>query len=149
MTSSALEFDLAAPGGHQVVEHADVTLLCDLLEQASAIEGDPGRMGELADAERIDQLQLLERIKATAATAQARITVEFETSQLQLELPRHRPAPRTPHRRDHHAHGPHLPVPGAARAAAAPLSRRCPAPGAPVSRRCAVGGRPHLAFSHA
>ena len=50
MTSSVLEFDLAAPGVHPVVEHADVTLLRDLLEQVAAIEGDPGRVGVRSDA---------------------------------------------------------------------------------------------------
>jgi hypothetical protein len=94
MTSSALELDLAAPGVHPVFEHADVTLLGELLEQVSAIEGDPGRVGKRADAERIDQLRLLERIKATAAAAQARITVEFERSQLRQQadagVPAHR-----------------------------------------------------------
>jgi hypothetical protein len=68
MTSSALDYDLAAPGVHHVVEHADVRLLRDLLEQVSAIEGDPGRVGKHTDAERIDQLRLLDRINATAAS---------------------------------------------------------------------------------
>jgi hypothetical protein len=94
MTSSVLEFDLAAPGVHPVVEHADVTLLSDLLERLSAIEGDPGRVGVRADAERIDQLRLLEQIKGTAAAAQARITVEFEASQLRQQADAGVPAAR-------------------------------------------------------
>jgi hypothetical protein len=85
MTSSVLDRDLAAPGVFPVVEHADVTLLRDLLERLSAIEGDPGRVGVRSDAERIDQLRLLEEIKSAAAGAQARITVEFEASQLRQQ----------------------------------------------------------------
>ena len=80
MTSSVLDYDLAAPGVHPVVEHADVTLLHDLLEQLAKIEGDPGQMGVRTDAERIDQLRLLEQVKAAAAAAQARITVELDFS---------------------------------------------------------------------
>ena len=94
MTSSVLDYDLAAPGVYPVVEHADVTLLRDLLEQVSAIEGDPGRVGVQSDAERIDQLRLLEQIKAAAAGAQARITVGFETSQLQQQADAGVPARR-------------------------------------------------------
>ena len=52
------------------------------------------------------------------------------------------PRPGQPHGRDHHAHRPHLPVPGAAGAAAAALTR-------PQVRRCAIDGQAHLAFSHA
>lgn len=94
MTSSVLDFDLVAPGVHPVVEHADVTLLHDLLEQLGAIEGDPGQVGVRTDAERIDQLGLLEQVKAAAAAAQARITVEFEASQLRQQDDARVPAQR-------------------------------------------------------
>ncbi len=80
MTSSALDYDVAAPGVHPVFEHADVTLLHDLLEQVSEIEGDPGRVGKRSDAERIDQLRVLEELKAGTAAAQARVTAALDAS---------------------------------------------------------------------
>ncbi|MGH3307941.1 MAG: hypothetical protein ACRDOX_09655, partial [Nocardioides sp.] len=39
-----------------------------------------------------------------------------------LERPRRRPPTPTPHRRDHHPHRPHLPIPGTTRPATASVS---------------------------
>ncbi|MGH3361731.1 MAG: HNH endonuclease [Nocardioides sp.] len=79
MTASPLEI---APGVHPVFEHGDTDRLDGMLTELAAIEGDPGAAGPMADVHRIDQIQRLEQIKASAAAAQARITVEFERSQL-------------------------------------------------------------------
>ncbi|HET7194748.1 MAG TPA: hypothetical protein VFI99_07130 [Nocardioides sp.] len=66
-----------------VREHAEVARLRAMLDELAEIAGDPGAQGVLVDAHRIDLLRQLEEIKgAAAAAAQARITVEFETSQL-------------------------------------------------------------------
>lgn len=78
MTTSQLE----APGVHPVFEHAGTERLGQLREELAAITGDPGRSDPMSDVHRIDQLRLLEEIKAAAAAAQATITVELERSQL-------------------------------------------------------------------
>ena len=79
MTGSVLEF---APGVHPVYEHAVTGRLELMLEELSAITGDPELMGGMADCHRIEQLRMLEQVKSAAAAAQARVTVAFEASQL-------------------------------------------------------------------
>lgn len=82
MTGSPLDTALAAPGVHRVVEPAAVRDLRGVLERVGELDGDPGSVGPLPDAARIDQLRLLEELKAVAAAAQARVTLAFERSQL-------------------------------------------------------------------
>lgn len=88
MTASVLETPIAAPGVHRIIEHVGVQDLGSILEALTVLEGDPGATGVRHDAPRIDQLGLLERIKHAAAAAQARITVEFEHSQLEQQQDR-------------------------------------------------------------
>jgi len=78
MTTSQLE----TLGVHPVFEHAGTERLARLREELAAITGDPERSDPMSDVHRIDQLRLLEEIKAAAASAQAAITVAFERSQL-------------------------------------------------------------------
>lgn len=78
MTTSQLE----SAGVHPVVEHAVTERLARVREGLAAITGDPERSDLMSDVHRIDQLRLLEEIKAAAAAAQASITVAFERSQL-------------------------------------------------------------------
>lgn len=78
MTESLLE----TAGVHPVFEHADTERLTRVREELAAITADPERSDPLSDVHRIDQLRLLEEIKASAAAAQATITVTFERSQL-------------------------------------------------------------------
>lgn len=78
MTTSMLE----APGVYPVFEHAGTHRLTRLREELAALTGDPERSDPMSDVHRIDQLRLLEEVKAIAAAAQARITVAFERSQL-------------------------------------------------------------------
>lgn len=78
MTAALLE----TPGVHPVFEHAGTAMLTRLREDLAAFTGDPGRTDHMTDVHRIDQLRLLEEIKAAAAAAQAAITIEFERSQL-------------------------------------------------------------------
>ena len=52
----------------------------DLLEALTRIDRD------VSDAERVDQLTALERVKAACAAAQARITVDFAESQEQVAV---------------------------------------------------------------
>ncbi|MCW2795793.1 MAG: conserved repeat family protein, partial [Nocardioides sp.] len=71
---------LFASGVHPVVE-ARTAELEAVLGQVSTFTDDQVT-GRAADAARIEQLRLLEQIKAAAAGAQARVTVAFERSQL-------------------------------------------------------------------
>lgn len=73
---------LEALGVHPVFKHAGTELLTRVREELAAITGDPERSDPMSDVHRIDQLRLLEEIKAAAAAAQAQITVAFERSQL-------------------------------------------------------------------
>jgi hypothetical protein len=82
MTESLLEGPVYAPGVVVVREHPEVEWLDGMLEELAAITGDPGSSSPLADAHRINQIERLERIKAAAAAAQARVTVAFDGSQL-------------------------------------------------------------------
>lgn len=78
MTTSQLEM----PGVHPVFEHAGTQRLTRLREELGSIAGDPERSSPMSDVHRIDQLRLLEEIKAAAAAAQAATTLAFERSQL-------------------------------------------------------------------
>ena len=78
MTTSQLE----TAGVHPVFEHADTERLARVREELAAMTGDPGRGDPMSDVHRVDQLRLLEEIKAAVAAAQATITVAFERSQL-------------------------------------------------------------------
>lgn len=73
---------LVAPGVHPVLPHPAPTQLEEMVDQLAGFAGDPGVTGRGMDAARIDQLALLERLKGAAAAAQARITQEFQRSQL-------------------------------------------------------------------
>jgi hypothetical protein len=106
-----------------VVEHPDVTLLQGILESVAGLTGDPGREGQAADVNRIDQLALLERIKGAAAGAQARVTTAFAASQLA----------------DQDQHGVHRERRGRGIADQVALARGCPA---------SQGSR-HLGFAQA
>ena len=82
MTDSPLDIAaLAAPGVQRVVEDPAVQSLRRILDQVAAVDGQPPAVGLLPDAARIDQLRLLEELKAVAAAAQARVTVAFDRSQ--------------------------------------------------------------------
>ena len=70
------------PGVHPVFEHEATQLLERMLDELAAITGDTRRHDRMTDCHRVDQLRLLEQLKGAAAAAQARITVEFEASQL-------------------------------------------------------------------
>jgi hypothetical protein len=74
-----------APGVTRVFEPAEVSLLHELLDDLGRIDGTVGEHAFDADAVRVDQLDLLERIKSAAEAAQARVTVAFERSQLQRQ----------------------------------------------------------------
>jgi hypothetical protein len=82
MTETQAEIQPYAPGVHAIREHADVERLRAMLDELAEIAGDPGAQSVLVDAHRIDLLRQLEEIKGAAAAAQARITVQFEASQL-------------------------------------------------------------------
>ena len=70
-----------AVGVHPVVEDPVTAELRGILERVAAL-GDHGGVGVGADAARVDQLRLLERVKSATAAAQARLTVGFQASQL-------------------------------------------------------------------
>jgi hypothetical protein len=80
-TADHLPPGLGYAGVHPVAEDAVTVLLRGVKEQLAAI-ADPGLVGRGADAARIDQLRLLEELKAVAAAAQARVTLGFAASQL-------------------------------------------------------------------
>jgi hypothetical protein len=79
-TTELARRSLFAEGVHPVVDPRTEGLEA-LLDRVSAL-ADDGRTGRAADAARIEQLRLLEQIKAATAGAQARLTVAFERSQL-------------------------------------------------------------------
>jgi len=74
-----------APGVTRVFEPAEVTRLEELLEEVSSIDGRVDDQAIDDDAVRIDQLDLLERLKGAAEAAQARVIVELERSQLERQ----------------------------------------------------------------
>ncbi len=82
MTGSLLDTALVAPGVRPVVEPAAVRGLRSVLERVSELDGEPAAIGVGPDAARIDEMRLLEELKATAAAAQARVALAFERSQL-------------------------------------------------------------------
>lgn len=82
MTTTAPFTEVIAPGVHRVFSHAAVASLREFVEQMADLDGSPDRSGRCDDIARIDQLAELERLKAAAAAAQARLTREFEKSQL-------------------------------------------------------------------
>ena len=82
MTESLLESPVYAPGVVAVRQHPEVEQLQGMLDELSAMTGDPEQGGPMADCHRIERLRMLEEVKAGAAAAQARVTVAFEASQL-------------------------------------------------------------------
>ena len=78
MSSSVAEYaGLVADGVRPVLGDGSAGVLQGMLDQLASLDGSAG-----CDADRIDQLRLLEQIKGAAAAAQARVTVEFESAQL-------------------------------------------------------------------
>jgi hypothetical protein len=82
MTETQAAIQPYAPGVYAIREHAEVTRLRAMVDELAEIAGDPGSQGVLVDAHRIDLLRQIEEIKGAAAAAQARVTLEFEASQL-------------------------------------------------------------------
>lgn len=82
MTGTHLDSTLAAPGVHRVVEPVGVHALRQVLDRVGELDGEPAAVGARSDATRIDQLRLLEELKAVAAAAQVRVTLAFERSQV-------------------------------------------------------------------
>jgi hypothetical protein len=74
-----------APGVTQVFKPAEVTRLEELLDELERIDGSVDAHAIDDDAVRIDQLDLLERLKSAAEAAQARVIVAFERSQLERQ----------------------------------------------------------------
>jgi hypothetical protein len=74
-----------APGVTRVFEPAEVTELEGLIIQLGRIGGSVGEHAFDVDAVRVDQIDLLERLKAAAEAAQARVIVAFERSQLERQ----------------------------------------------------------------
>jgi len=74
-----------APGVTRVLEPAEVTELEGLIAGLGRIDGSVGEQAFDADAVRVDQIDLLERLKAAAEAAQARVIVEFKSSQLERQ----------------------------------------------------------------
>lgn len=74
-----------APGVTRVLEPAEVTALSRMIDELGRIDGrvDPRAIDD--DAVRVDQLDLIERVKAAAEAAQARVIVAFERSQLERQ----------------------------------------------------------------
>lgn len=66
-------------------EPAEVTELEGLIAQLGCIDGSVGEQAMDADAVRVDQLDLLERLKGAAEAAQARVIGAFERSQLERQ----------------------------------------------------------------
>lgn len=82
MTTTAPFTEELAPGVHHVFSHSALSGLEQMLEQVSELDGVAGAVGRGSDIGRVDQLTALERLKASIAAAEARITWEFERSQL-------------------------------------------------------------------
>lgn len=74
-----------APGVTRVFAPAEVSRLHQLLDELGGIDGAVGEEAFDADAVRVDQLDLLERVKSAAEAAQARVIVAFERSQLERQ----------------------------------------------------------------
>jgi hypothetical protein len=74
-----------APGVTRVFAPAEVTRLEELLDEVGRIDGSVGEHAIDEDAVRIDQLDLLERLKSAAEAAQARVIVAFERSQIERQ----------------------------------------------------------------
>ncbi|KQY64294.1 MULTISPECIES: HNH endonuclease [unclassified Nocardioides] len=81
-TTAAPLLEQVAPGVLRVSEHAAPAMLDHMIEAIARLDGDPQLDGPGNDIARVDQLTLLERLKAATAAAQARITQAFEQSQL-------------------------------------------------------------------
>jgi hypothetical protein len=78
MSSSVVEYaGLVAEGVRPVLGDGSAGVLREVLGRLARLDGSLA-----CDADRVDQLGLLEQVKGAAAAAQARVTVEFETSQL-------------------------------------------------------------------
>ena len=77
---AAAGFEIA-PGVTRVLEPAEVTALDRLLDELGKIDGSVHEHAIDDDAVRVDQIDLLERLKAAAEAAQARVIVAFERSQ--------------------------------------------------------------------
>lgn len=78
------DLEAVAPGVHRVLSAPAVTDLEEMLDRLVQIDGVADH-GRAADITRVDLLSLLERLKGAAAAAQARVTREFEASQLQRQ----------------------------------------------------------------
>jgi hypothetical protein len=74
-----------APGVTRVLKPAEVTSLSRLLDELGRVDGRVDPQAIDADAVRIDQLDLLERLKSAAEAAQARVIDAFERSQLERQ----------------------------------------------------------------
>jgi hypothetical protein len=74
-----------APGVTRVLEPAEVTELEAIIAGLARIDGSVGEQAFDADAVRVDQIDLLERVKAAAEAAQARVIAAFKSSQLQRQ----------------------------------------------------------------
>jgi len=68
-----------------VFEPAEVTELEAIIAGLGRIDGSVGEQAFDADAVRVDQIDLLERVKAAAEAAQARVIAAFKSSQLQRQ----------------------------------------------------------------
>lgn len=82
MTTTAPFTEELAPGVHRVFSHAAVRDLEQMLDRVGELDGAPGAVGRCTDIGRVELLGALERLKASIAAAEARITREFEQSQL-------------------------------------------------------------------
>lgn len=74
-----------APGVTRVVEPAEVTLLEGMIEEVGRIDGSVGPSAIDADAVRVDQMDLLERLKGAVEAAQSRVIAAFEHSQVERQ----------------------------------------------------------------
>jgi hypothetical protein len=74
-----------APGVTRVFEPAEVRELEGLIAELGRIDGSVGERALDDDAVRVDQIDLLERLKAAAEAAQSRVIVAFKSSQLERQ----------------------------------------------------------------
>jgi hypothetical protein len=74
-----------APGVTRVFEPAEMADLEGLIAELARIDGSVGEHALFDDAVRVDQIDLLERLKAAAEAAQSRVIVAFKTSQLERQ----------------------------------------------------------------